>query len=155
MLAEKIFEIVLNNECQRNDFIFDCCREISIKNSERLKRNAGSEELIYRNILPTYPIESWNKGLSVSKNKTDVVTFLVSQWKTEHFRSKLGQRLLFVTEENLCRKISLHDSDLVPALESSHEEADTRIILHAQHAQNKVFIHCDDRCFRFIVELHE
>ena len=76
--------------------------------------------------------------MSVSKNKTEVVTFLLSQWKTEQFRSKLGQRLLYVTEENLCWKIRLHDSELVPALESSHEEADTHIILHAQHAQNNI-----------------
>ena len=125
LLAEKIFEIVLNNECQRNDVIFHCYREMS-KNAERLKRTAGSEGLTYQNILPTYPIKSWNKFLSVPKNKTEVVTFLLSQWKTEHFRSKLGQRLLYVTEENLCWKISRYDCELVPAVESSHEEADTR-----------------------------
>ena len=106
LLAEKIFEIVLNIECQRNDVIFDCYGEMSIKNAERLKRTAGSEGLTYQNIFPTYPIKSWNKILSVPKNKTEVVTFLLSQWKTEHFRSKLGQRLLYVTEENLCWKIS-------------------------------------------------
>ena len=82
--------------------------------------------------------------MPVPKNKTEVVKFLVSQWKTDYFRSKLGQRLLYMTEDKLCWKISQYGSKLVQTLESSHEEADTRIILHAQHAPNKVLIYSDD-----------
>ena len=40
----------------------------------------------------------------------EIVKFLVSEWKKEEFRNDLSGRTLFVTEENLCWKISQNET---------------------------------------------
>ena len=56
--------------------------------------NCRSESVKYKNILPGHPIKSWSKFLIASSNKTEVVKFLVTEWKntalhtnsvTDHF----------------------------------------------------------------------
>ena len=60
------------------------------------------------------------------------------------FRSKLVDREVYVTSEDQCWKLTSSTCELVPELQCNHEEADTRIILHAQHASGKCVVHCDD-----------
>ena len=96
-----------------------------------------SESVRYKNILPGHPIKSWSKFLTVSSNKTGVVKFLVTEWKKYGFTYihtyKLGNRSLFVTHNEECWKLQSSSISLVPELKCSHEEADTRMILHAKH----------------------
>lgn len=72
--------------------------------------------------------------MSITSNKVEIVKLLVCQWNKEEFRSKLGDRTLYVTIQDECWKLDSTKSELVPELKYSHEEADTRMILHAQHA---------------------
>ena len=51
---------------------------------------------------------------------------------------------MYVTSEDQCWKLTSSASELVPELQCGHEEADTRIVLHAQHASGKCVIHCDN-----------
>ena len=51
---------------------------------------------------------------------------------------------MYVTSEDQCWKLTSSTSELVPELQCSHEEAGTRIVLHAQHASGKFVFHCDD-----------
>ena len=97
----------------------------------------------YKNILPGYPIKSWSKFLTVSSNKTKVVQFLVTERKKYSFTYKLGNRSLFVTHNEDYWKLQSSSISLVPELKCSHEEADTRMILHAKHIQGPVLIHAD------------
>ena len=95
----------------------------------------------------SYNVKNWNKILSVAANKPEAVRFLVAQWKEKRFRDKLNDRILSVTEEETeekCWKISMMAVTLVPELRCSHEEADTRMLLHAQHARGKCVLHADD-----------
>ena len=94
--------------------------------------------------MPTYPVKAWSRFLSVSENKTEIVKFLVSEWKKLSFMDKLFNKILYVTENKLCWKLDMFGNELVPELESTHEEADTRIVLHAKHAQGNVVVHADD-----------
>ena len=60
------------------------------------------------------------------------------------FTYKLGNRSLFVTHNEDCWKLQSSSISLVPELKCSHEEADTRMILHAKHIQGPILIHADD-----------
>ena len=51
---------------------------------------------------------------------------------------------MYVTEDSNCWKLATGSTDNVPELESSHEEADTGMILHAKHASGPVVVHVDD-----------
>ena len=144
LMAEKVFSAVTNNTSRRIDVVFDIYPDISIKNAERSKRSARSESVRYKNILPGHPIKSWSKFLTVSSNKTEVVKFLVTEWKRDGFTYKLVNRSLFVTHNEECWKLQSSSISLVPELKCSHEEADTRMILHAKHIQGPVLIHADD-----------
>ena len=95
----------------------------------------------------SYNVKNWNKILSVAANKAEVVQFLVGQWKEKRFRDKVNDRILHVTEvetEEKCWKISKMAVTLVPELRCNHEEADTRMLLHAKHGGGKCVLYADD-----------
>ena len=89
-------------------------------------------------------MKNWSKILSVSANKTELMRFLVGQWKQEQYRDKLLNKTLYVTEEETCWKISSSEARVVPELRRNHEEAATRMVLHAKHACGKNVIHSED-----------
>ena len=60
--------------------------------------------------------------------------FLVDEWKGPTYRSRLGDKDLFVTCDHLCFKITTERWEEFSELKSSQEEADTRLLLHALHA---------------------
>ena len=144
LVSERVFELVTSTGSRRVDVVFDVYREISIKNIERLKRVTTSDGIQYKNILPAYTVKSWNKLLSVTANKPEIVKFIVSQWKTEEFRGRLGNRIMYVTTEDQCWRLDTATCQLVPELQCNHEEADTRMVLHAQHAGGTCVVHSDD-----------
>ena len=82
--------------------------------------------------------------MSVPSKETEVVRFIVSEWKKPEFKSKLESKLLCVTLGEECWKLGLTGIEAVPELQSNHEEGDTRMILHAKHAQGPCIIHADD-----------
>ena len=137
--------MVTSTSSKRIDVVFETYKQISIKSVERSKlASSGSDGIKYKNILPGYKVKSWSKLLCVASNKIEVVKFLLLEWKNHEFRSKLVDRKLYVTSENQCWKLTSSTCELVPELQCNHEEADTRIILHAQHASGKCVVHCDD-----------
>ena len=82
--------------------------------------------------------------MSVSSNKKEVVKSIVSEWKKPEFTSKLESKLVFLTLGEECWKLGSTGIEAVPELQSNHEEADTRMILHARHVQGPCMIHADD-----------
>ena len=71
----------------------------------------------------------------------------MGQWKEKRYRDKVNDRILHVNEEETeekCWKISMMAVTLVPELRCNLEEADTRMLLHAQHAGGKYVLHADD-----------
>ena len=89
-------------------------------------------------------MKNWSKIPSVSSNKTELVWFLVGQWKQKQYREKLHNKTLYVTEEETCWKISSSEEMVVPELRSNQEETDTCMVLHTKHAGGKCVIHLED-----------
>ena len=154
VVAARLFDTVTSNCSKRIDVVFDVYHEQSIKNVEKSKRASGSEGIMYKNILLGYKVKSWSKLLSIASNKVEIVKLLVSQWKKEEFRSKLGDRTLYVTIQDECWKLDSTTSEPVPELKCSHKEADTRMILHAQHAGGTCVIHSVDTDVQILLLSH-
>ena len=86
-------------------------------------------------------LPSWKSFMSVSENKTSLIDFLVSLWKTPALAHLFRQRSLYVTARNECQRLTSPDgvsvvSETVSDLYFCQEEADTRMFLHASHAAN-------------------
>ena len=144
MVAERVIGVVTSTCSMCVDVVFDMYREVLIKNVERMRRVSTSDGVQYKNILPAYTVKSWNKLLSVTANKSEIVKFLVSQWKTDTFRGRLGNRIMYITIEEQCWRLEARTCAPVPELQCNHEEADTRMVLHARYTAGPCVIHYDD-----------
>ncbi|KAL7394540.1 hypothetical protein ABVT39_027571, partial [Epinephelus coioides] len=117
-------------QSQRIDVIFDVYRKMSIKDLERAKR--GTDPGIQlRSIAPGHKIYQWKKLLCSSTNKTHLIWFLLEEWKGH--LDKINEKVLYVTREDACFKLTRQRWEEVPELSSTQEEADTRLLLHALH----------------------
>ena len=134
-VASSILSNVLNEskDSQRVDVVFDVYRQDSIKSAERQQRTK-KPGLEYKNITAGHIVQQWRLFLSNINNKTSLIAFLVKEWKKTEHRGKLGDRELFVTDLENCYCITEGTTHEVPDLMSSQEEADTRLLLHANHA---------------------
>ena len=80
----------------------------------------------------------WKLFMSNEENKTQLIKLLLSEWRKLRYAARLrGRQLFFVCRED-CICLTSSNGVLVEArpeedLFSSHEEADTRMILHCQH----------------------
>ena len=122
----------------RIDFVGDRYPVVSIKNAER-RRQAKGGCLSIANIegCQTCP-RQWQRFLSDGNNKEKLISFLVNEWASQEYLGKLSEKELFVTSRDKCYKICVRNSEIlrkiVLALECTQEEADTRLLLHANHA---------------------
>lgn len=134
-LSSIIFAIILRegSECKRIDVVSDVYKTGSIKQLERIRRGQtlGTE---YRQIAPGHTIYQWRKFLQNPQNKQGLIEFLVSQWQLPSYRKFVKGKELYVTCGEMCYKLSSNGSSVVSSLKSNHEEADTRVIVHAAHA---------------------
>ena len=134
-VAESLLCLVLHegSNSKRIDVIFDVYKENSIKNAETEKRGAefGNE---FRNIQSEHKVQQWRKFLLNPKNKKAFKEFVVKEWRRDKYRTKLAGKVLFVTCESDCYEITSQAANIVDELNSTQEEADTRLILHAAHA---------------------
>ena len=117
---------------KRINVVFDVYRDLSIKNVERKRRS--KDQLLFKSIIATSQIKQWGSFLSCNKNKNSLVEFFVSQWKNAESRLKIGQKTIYVTSRSDVYKINDTVVERVLQLQSNHEEADTRMLLHAKHA---------------------
>ena len=72
---------------------------------------------------------------------------LVTDWKSPDKLHKLNGKIMYVTCGENCYKLTETDISEVDELRSTHEEADTRMLLHAKHAAeyyNDVILVADD-----------
>ena len=134
-VAATVFSMALNEGRQSNriDVVFDTYQENSIKNSERSLRGRETGHQL-QSITSTQIVRQWRTFLSRISNKTNLITFIVSEWKKELYREKLHGEVLYTTADDKCFKITSQGSVEVPALQCHQEEADGRLLLHAAHA---------------------
>lgn len=135
--GQKLLKKVKSNleQYDRVDLVFDRYDgEKSIKNIERFKRGATSfgEVIIHSE---NTPIPNWRRFVSCEKNKTRLCNFLVN-YICE--RSSEIEKMLVLGggSPDPTKSIAIISGqwDVMPALQSDHEEADIRMILHAKHA---------------------
>ena len=123
----------------RVDFVSDRYKAVSIKNAERNRRAGGAHHCVQRalNACQKTP-HQFRKYPMSGQNKESLCLFLVCHWKTLQAEECCG-RTLFATHGNTCCTLSADTNNTIHAediaeLECDHEEADTRLLLHANHA---------------------
>ena len=134
MLSQTLFHMLpAANEIP---FVTDTYKEISIKSSER-NRRGFSDTFKIKGPATKVP-KNFHQFLRSDSNKTQLIRFLLSEWSSDkHAPLFKSRKILFVCEES-CYSLSSQDStctDCQPIvnLESSQEEADTRIVLHIDY----------------------
>ena len=120
----------------RIDFVVDTYRSVSIKNIERGRRSCAQGVLRQHIANPTQQTpKQFSKYLSVGDNKEELITFLFQQWQQPNAYAKIPPgKQLFTTSGQQCAELTSTSATSIPDLLCSHEEADTRLVLHAQHA---------------------
>ena len=134
-VAETLFTRIMTERGQssRVDVVFDVYRDKSIKNTER-KNRGDADATQYKNILSTDKIKMWKQFIKSSQNKANLIRFLCKEWKSIHYRSRLEGIHMYVGYDQECFKCAEESVESVEHLRSNHEEADTRIFLHAKDA---------------------
>ena len=129
--------LVVGARSSRIDVVFDNYHKLLIKNVERSRRSKGSH-LLFKLIISSSEIKQWVMFLSSNENKNGLVRFVVAEWKKENHRLTIGSKSIFVTDGEKDFKINEDTVIAIPELESNHEKADTRMMLHSQHASQHI-----------------
>ena len=139
-LAFAVFHHVVprTSLARRIDFVADRYPEISIKHLERKKRvNEGVVKVKITGSAQRCP-KQWKKYLSSGENKNELSRFLLKEWSQDRYRHLIGNRHLFFALDMKCFRPSVVDDNVlceeISALSSNHQEADTKLLIHAKHA---------------------
>ena len=115
------------HNASRLDLVWDRYIEDSLKGTARAKRGKG----IRRRVLAGGAIPgNWRDFLRVDKNKIELFNFL-SRALLDAFNQE-GKQLVITNGESILSKPELNDFDSLSPC--NHEEADSRMLLHANHA---------------------
>ena len=120
--------------CQRIDVVFDRCWEHSIKETTRKRRSKTSKPI--RRVIENRDVplpKNWSNFMALPENKADLARFLSEQLITRAPESKE-----IVTAGGFRDVLEVRSSrattDQLLCLSTNHEEADTRVALHAMNA---------------------
>ena len=142
-LAEKIFQLMVKcakaAQATRIDFVSDRYPSVSIKNLERCKRAAsGVTQIRLGGPNQKVPCQL-KKFLSLGKNKESLIEFVFNHLCTKQLQGKLHNLSFYFTHGQKCHRFFVDNANKarieeVLELYSDHEEADTRLLLHAKNA---------------------
>ena len=142
-LAEKILQLIVNCakgfDVARVDFVSDRYPAVSIKNLERNKRAVSGVTQI-RIGGPNQKVpRQFKKFLSLGENKEWLVEFIFKHLCTMRLEENLCDLSLYFSHGQKCHRFYVDERNAsrvedIPELNSDHEEADTRLLLHAKHA---------------------
>lgn len=135
-IADKILSRVLRegDSSDRVDVVFDVYRDISIKSAEKEIRGE-SDAITFKNLASGHKVRQFKNFSRNADTKTSLIRFVVQHWQTTSSRARLEDKELHVTCGKRCYKITADKVE--EELRSEQEEADTRLLLHAQHAANE------------------
>jgi len=131
--ATSVFSF-FDDTCSRVDVVFDRYEKDMIKNASRITRSKSSRPIRRKIESREVPLPvNWKNFIDLSENKADLENFLSTQL-IAMAKAKLRNREVITSGGFVDRTAaeSSHGAD-VAVLQSSHDEADTRIILHAKH----------------------
>ena len=139
MILKQLASLASHHQASRVDFVTDQYPPISIKNCERERRASSGHEILKIYSASQATPKQWKKFLSHGQNKEALTRFLDESWALEMMSDSTIQ-----LEVYLCSGLNVHrftwseagppNVETVHDLQCDHEEADTRLILHAQHA---------------------
>ena len=121
--------------CQRIDVVFDRYWEYSIKEITRKRRSKTSKPI--RRVIENRDVplpKNWSNFMALSENKADLARFLSEQLITRAPESKE-----IVTVGGFKDELEVRSSTPttpLSCLNANHEEADTRLALHAMNVTN-------------------
>ena len=135
MLQSKIVSKATRHGCKEVHFVVDRYLDTSIKSNERQNRSSKYQGAASIKIYGGHQHvpRQWKKFLAVADNKTALLQFIFDSWSKEESDVKI-----YTTFDVKCKKLMVgnQSEELVPSLECDHEEADTRLLLHALHASS-------------------
>ena len=106
---------------KRVDVVFDTYKQDSLKSATRVKRGKGTR----MRVKGKYKLPgNWHKFLSEDGNKKELFNLLSERVTGEQFCGLVVMTL----GDSVCSSVPLTEEHLSPC---THEEADTRILLHA------------------------
>ena len=111
----------------RTDKVFDIYKHGSLKALTRSKRGTG----IRRKVVGASRVPgSWNNFLRLDVNKTELFEFLANHIE----RTDAPNRIIVTKGENVVSNMTINTEGLSPC---THEEADTRLFIHAKDAASE------------------
>ena len=121
-------------------FVTDWYVSNSIKDAERLRRGQSKVHLLGG--PATKVPRDFSSFLLESENKQQLIRFICSQWKSSEYARLIHGRSVFVVCAESCICLTSADGKTVIAtsvdeLQSTQEEADTRMILHCFFASRQ------------------
>ena len=123
-----------SERCSRVDVVFDRYLENSIKGGTRAKRKSGKDKGIKRNVdSRQQKIGNWDRFIILGENKASLVNFLCTEI-SQMYRGHPRKELVLSGGFNDPMKVWSSTDRHLAGLASDHEEADTRILLHARDA---------------------
>ena len=138
-LASLILDIIIHDVAAdgRVDWVVDTYSNISIKNIEHGRRNTTMGNLETKIRSAEQKVDrQFNKSLF----KTELSEFLLNEWARPDYIGQIQQRRLMVTAADKCFCLSANGEAMskieVGELKCTHDEADTRMFLHALHIAN-------------------
>ena len=145
-IANEVLGYCLSEGCtsERIDIVFDVYKKDSIKNLEREQRGSG-QGVQYKSIQAKHKVTQWRRCLASPESKSVLPGFFLGEWKTPDCKKRIGKKQLYVTVGGKCFKISENGCCEIPSLETKQEEADTRMLLHANSVtQRSAILVADD-----------
>lgn len=136
-MLENLLNIGRHYKCNRIDFVTDRYPRVSIKNCERGRRASFGVQVIRINRPDQKLPKQFKKYPSSGENKEELVEFLFTAWR-DCDAGLLRGIDLYVCHGEMCHRVQVEQDAVVVTpvaeLQSDHEEADTRLLLHAKHA---------------------
>ena len=144
-------QLANKNGCSRIDFVCDCYPEIIIKNCERVRQTSSSgSQVIQITKWEQKTPRQYTNFLAAGENKEHLIQFLFQQWCSisahllENVSLYFGHGGHCHLYKNVNDTVQIQE---IGALSCDHEEADTKLLLHANHAAsnfNNVIIQSPD-----------
>lgn len=153
-VATKYFELLMSYYqlgCHRLDVVFDQYWQLSVKAGERKKRGEANALEVRIHGTSTPVPKQFQKYISNAANKVSLSAFLTETWVETAKHLLPAEKELVIGGGTVDGYVALSVKNghchEVPALNSDHEEANTRMLLHAQHASQgaqKIIIQSPD-----------
>ena len=138
----------------RLDFVVDRYSLLSVKNKERQRRGEKGVQKVYIFGKHRSVPKQWKKFSSCGKNKESLLSFLCEHWRSCKSSQLSSISTMYVTAKERFYVLypgatpnDIVTSNEVFLLRSNNEEADTCLLLHANHAAatyDKVIIKSPD-----------